>query len=112
MTMQQLLNAPPSSKIGVNVAPRFVVFHTPPKAVATYQVLVFFGSISMSATRPLTTPPVIPREVIDLSWSALRPCAVRVSGRRRAAPSASLVNVDDLMCAGGMNGEPIETYSW
>src|SRR5437764_919881 len=47
MTMQQLLKAPPSSKIGVKVTPRLTVFQTPPKAAATYQVLVLFGSILM-----------------------------------------------------------------
>jgi hypothetical protein len=34
-TMQQRLNAPPESKIGVNVCPRFVDFHNPPAAAAT-----------------------------------------------------------------------------
>src|SRR5450759_356281 len=33
--------------------PRFTDFHKPPNAVATYQTLGFFGSIAMSATRPV-----------------------------------------------------------
>ena len=61
MTTQQLLNAPPSSKIGVNVTPRLTVFHKPPNADATYQTLVLFGSIRMSAMRPVTRPGPIER---------------------------------------------------
>src|SRR5260221_10576441 len=50
---QQRVNDPPLSKIGANVVPRFVVFHSPPKAVATYHVLGDFGSIAMSCTLPV-----------------------------------------------------------
>src|SRR5438094_541705 len=50
---QQSVNDPPLSKIGAKVVPRLVVFHSPPKAVATYQVLGDFGSIAMSCTRPV-----------------------------------------------------------
>src|SRR5438552_11654183 len=34
-TTQQRLNAPPESKIGVNMLPRFSLFHSPPAAAAT-----------------------------------------------------------------------------
>src|SRR3954471_9816305 len=70
MTMQQLLNAPYSSKIGVQDAPRLTVFQTLPKAAATYQTLELLGSILMSAMRPVTRPDAIERTVIGLSWSA------------------------------------------
>ena len=52
-TTQQSVNEPPLSKIGANVVPRLVVFHRPPKAVATYQTSGFLGSIAMSCTRPV-----------------------------------------------------------
>ncbi len=42
MAMQHSVNDPPSSKIGVNVVPRLTVFHSPPKAVTTYQTFGFF----------------------------------------------------------------------
>ena len=48
MATQQSVNEPPSSKIGVKVMPRFVVFHNPPNALATYQTFGFFGSICTS----------------------------------------------------------------
>ena len=44
-----------SSNNGVNDAPRLTVFHSPPKAVAIYQVLGLFGSILRSAIRPVTS---------------------------------------------------------
>src|SRR5439155_27061406 len=77
MTMQQLLNAPPSSKIGVKETPRLTVFQTPPKAEATYQTLVLLGSIFTSATRPVTRPGPIERIVIGFNWSAVISCAER-----------------------------------
>ena len=40
------------SKIGVQVVPALVVFHTFPELAATYQVLRSVGSIAMSAMRP------------------------------------------------------------
>src|ERR1051325_1972196 len=84
MTMQQLLNAPPSSKIGVKETPRLTVFQTPPNAAATYQTLVLLGSIFTSATRPVTRPGPIERTVIDFSWSAVSSCAASVAGRSKA----------------------------
>jgi hypothetical protein len=71
MTMQQLLKEPPSSKIGVNVAPRLTVFQTPPNAAATYQVFGFFGSIAMSCTRPVWITGPMLRKVRPLRTSAV-----------------------------------------
>src|ERR1051325_5926543 len=85
MTMQQLLNAPPSSKIGVKETPRLTVFQTPPKAAATYQTLVLLGSIFTSATRPVTRPGPIERSEMGFNRSAVSSvCAARVAGRRKA----------------------------
>src|SRR5688500_5132288 len=81
-TTQQRLNAGPSSRMGVNVTPRLTVFHNPPNAAATYHTFGSFGSISMSAMRPVTRPgpsertgmPFItsavsaPAEVVDRAW--------------------------------------------
>ena len=53
MTTQQSVKEPPLSKIGAKVMPRFSVFQSPPKALATYQMLGFFGSISTSCMRPV-----------------------------------------------------------
>jgi hypothetical protein len=60
MTRQQLLKPcvspdPTTGKISLNVMPRFVVFHKPPNADTTYQVLGFLASIAMSTTRPVTS---------------------------------------------------------
>src|SRR5688500_20052198 len=55
-TTQQRLNAGPSSRMGMNVTPRLTVFHNPPNAAATYHTFGSFGSISMSAMRPVTRP--------------------------------------------------------
>src|SRR4051812_10442791 len=52
-TTQQSVKDPPSSKTGVNVVPRLVVFQRPPNAVATYHVFGDLGSIAMSWTRPV-----------------------------------------------------------
>ena len=38
--------------MGVKVSPLFVVFHSPPAAMATYHTCGFFGSTAMSALRP------------------------------------------------------------
>src|SRR5258708_34023921 len=38
--------------MGVNVVPAFVVFHTPPDAVAKYQTRVSLGSTARSTMRP------------------------------------------------------------
>ncbi len=43
------------SKIGVQVVPALVVFHTLPEEAATYQVLRSVGSTAMSAMRPEAT---------------------------------------------------------
>ena len=43
------------SKIGVQVVPALVVFHTFPDEAATYQVLRSVGSMAMSAMRPEAT---------------------------------------------------------
>src|SRR5687767_12943980 len=69
-TTQQSVNGP-SSKIGVKDTPRLTVFQRPPNAVATYQTLEFLGSISMSATRPVTSPGPIERRAMPSSASAL-----------------------------------------
>ena len=50
-----------SSKIGVQVVPALVVFHTPPEPTATYQVARFSGWMAMSATRPDISAGPIPR---------------------------------------------------
>ncbi len=47
-TTQQSVNDPCSSKMGVKVMPRLVVYQRPPKALATYQTLRFRGSMVMS----------------------------------------------------------------
>src|SRR5688572_23264711 len=81
-TTQQRLNAGPSSRIGVNVIPRFTVFHSPPKAEATYHTLGSLGSISRSAMRPVTRPGPSDRMVKPFIMSA-------VSGPALARPWAS-----------------------
>src|SRR6185436_11771780 len=88
-TTQHRLNAPPSSKIGVNVMPRFVVFHSPPKAAATYHVLGLLGSISMSATRPVTRPGPIDRTCMTFIASAVKAddWAAAIPGTRMVAAS-------------------------
>ena len=72
-TTQQSVNEPPWSKIGANVTPRLTVFQSPPNALATYQTFGFFGSISMSCTRPVEMPDVMLLSSIPLSASAVRP---------------------------------------
>src|SRR5262249_44789200 len=42
---------PSLSKTGVNVTPAFVVFHTPPEATATKDLLRFDGTTARPATR-------------------------------------------------------------
>ena len=41
-----------SSKMGLNVVPAFVVFHTPPEAVARYHTRLSLGSTARSTMRP------------------------------------------------------------
>src|SRR4029079_8796876 len=48
-------NEPWPSKTEDQVVPALVVFHTPPEAAATYQVLGFVGSTATSTMRPPTT---------------------------------------------------------
>src|SRR6185503_19889122 len=43
----------PSSKMALKLLPRFSVLNNPPEAVATYQTLGFYGSISISEIRPV-----------------------------------------------------------
>src|SRR5688572_33166221 len=43
---------PSPSKIGANVSPALTDFHTPPAAVATYQIFLLVGSTATSAMRP------------------------------------------------------------
>ena len=52
---QHRLNDPPRSNTGVKSSPRFSDFHKPPAAVATQYTFGFFGSTSMSATRPVVS---------------------------------------------------------
>src|SRR5689334_24531904 len=47
-----MLGVPWSSKIGDHDVPAFVVFHTPPYAVATYRVLLSRGATARSTVRP------------------------------------------------------------
>src|SRR5688572_7369853 len=61
--------------MGWKLIPRFTVFQTPPNAVATYQMFGFFGSISMSCTRPVTTLVGRLRNASALKPSAVRPGA-------------------------------------
>ena len=73
--------------------PRFSVFHNPPNAVATYQTLGFFGSISTSCTRPVVSVGPILRNSKPFRALAVRPegsCAPR-----RAAHAAAAANATD-----------------
>jgi hypothetical protein len=54
-TTQHSVNDPPSSKIGVKVVPRLIVFHKPPNALATYQTFGSFGSMATSWMRPVAS---------------------------------------------------------
>src|SRR5438132_5875887 len=69
---QQRVNDPPLSNTGVNVVPRFVVFQSPPKAVATYHVLGDFGSMAMSCTRPVEIAGPMLRNSSPCKTSAVR----------------------------------------
>src|SRR5688572_11357591 len=59
------------SKTGVNVLPRFSVFHRLPADAATYQTLGFFGSIATSEMRPDVSPGPIERNATFLKVSAV-----------------------------------------
>jgi hypothetical protein len=72
-TTQQSVNDPPWSNTGVNVVPRLIVFQSPPNAVATYQVLGFFGSMAMSCTRPVEMAGPMLRSSRPLRASAVSP---------------------------------------
>src|SRR5256885_9703054 len=89
ITTQQSVNAPPLSNTGWKLMPRFVVFHRPPNALATYQMLEFFGSMAMSATRPVTRPGPMDRTEIPFTTSALSElCARAVDVNDKAATTA------------------------
>src|SRR5215467_2786397 len=47
-----IASKPLSCKSGVKLAPLLVVFHTPPCAVPTYQIAVFFSYTARSEMRP------------------------------------------------------------
>ena len=86
ITTQHRLNDGPLSKMGENDTPRFSVFHNPPNAEATYQTLVFRGSISTSAIRPVTNPGPIERQAMPSSRLASRlPCPSAEQGTRSVA---------------------------
>ena len=55
--------------------PRFSVFQRPPKALATYQTLGFFGSISTSWMRPVVSVGPMLRNSMPLRASAVTPVA-------------------------------------
>jgi hypothetical protein len=61
------------SKVGRNVIPLFVVFHTPPAAAATKNVLDGLGIASMSVTRPskFAGPTVRQRSALRVSESSV-----------------------------------------
>src|SRR5687768_3566963 len=95
-TTQHRVNGP-SSKIGVNVTPRFTVFQSPPNAVATYHTLEFFGSISMSAIRPVTRPGPIERSAMPFNASAFSGAcacagAVETVDQTRPTPAAAYIH--------------------
>src|SRR5829696_2207428 len=90
MTTQHSVNDPPLSKIGVNVEPRFVVFHRPPNAAATYQVLGFFGSIATSCTRPVWMTGPMLRKARPSSALAARPSAAGAGAGAWRAPIATV----------------------
>src|SRR3954452_2872705 len=64
---------PPSSKMAVNVLPRFSVLNSPPDALATYQTFGFRGSTSMSAIRPVVMSGPIERRDIPFSAAVVIP---------------------------------------
>src|SRR5678816_3408057 len=52
IVMAPVENDPSPSKIGVNDRPALTDFHTPPAAVATYQIFLLVGSTATSEMRP------------------------------------------------------------
>src|SRR5512145_711727 len=50
--MAPVENEPSPSKTGVNERPALTDFHTPPAAVATYQIFLLVGSTATSEMRP------------------------------------------------------------
>ena len=65
-----IASSPLVCKSGVNVAPLLVVFHTPPCAVPTYQIAVFFSYTARSEMRPdMIAGP------IERKWSLSNCCA-------------------------------------
>src|ERR1041385_2003620 len=78
---------PSPSKTGEKLSPAFTLFHTPPAAVATYQIRLSVGWTAMSATRPEVSAGPIER-----NWS---PEAMAANGLESAA---------GLVCAAGGTG--------
>src|ERR1051326_966955 len=68
---------PSPSKTGEKLSPAFTLFHTPPAAVATYQIRLSVGWTAMSATRPEVSAGPIER-----NWS---PEAMAANGLESAA---------------------------
>src|SRR4029078_12572834 len=71
-TTQQSVKEPPLSKTGVKVVPRLLVFHRPPKAVATYQPSEFFEAMARSCTRPVAVAGPMLRNSRPFRTSAVR----------------------------------------
>src|SRR5262249_37967090 len=103
--------APPSSKIGANVLPRFSVLKRPPDAVATYQTFGFFGSISMSDTRPVVMSGPMLRSDSPFSVSSVRPgdCAPSVAHATRMATPRVRVRfmIADYIVVGAAREPPV-----
>src|SRR5262245_8206047 len=92
---------PPSSKIGLQVVPRLVVFHSPPEAMATYQTLRLRGSMAMSPTRPGVMHGPIARSGSRLMVSVVRGSSAAAAERpsrhaASASPGATRQTVDDM----------------
>src|SRR5258708_26590644 len=66
-----MLAVPWSSNTGVNDVPAFAVFHTPPYADATYQMLLSLGSTARSTMRPEVTAGPIERNLSPANVAAL-----------------------------------------
>ena len=96
MTTQHRVNEPPSSNTGVKVMPRLTVFHKPPNAEATYQVLGFFESIATSAMRPVASAGPMLRSSRPFKASADRRSALgpwrALSTPVAATPTTAAIN--------------------
>src|SRR4051812_34881410 len=73
------------SKTGVHVPPELVVFHTPPDALATYQIFLSRGCAARSAMRPDVIAGPIDRNLKPANGAppprAESPCRPPESGR-------------------------------